>query len=62
MCMLMYVAEADLILEGRTTGGERLPLSRPEIQYTEKVSEALNLRMQRQSLYKTLGLFLFANE
>ena len=62
MCLLMYVAEADLILEGRTTGGERLSLSRPEIQYTEKVSEALNLRMQRQSLYKTLGLFVFTNE
>ena len=39
VCLLMYVAVANLILEGRTTGGERLPLSRAEVLYTEKASE-----------------------
>ena len=38
----MYLAVANPILEGRTTGGgggECLTLSRPEVQFMEKASE-----------------------
>ena len=62
VCLLMYVAVANLILEGRTTGGERLPLSRAKYCTRRRLQRYFNLRMQTQSLYKTLTLFVFANE
>ena len=45
---------------GSHNWGECLPLSRPEIQYTKKASEDLNMRLKTQSLHKTLTLFVFA--